>query len=110
MEENKEVINSETEKPKKSTTILQIVYLVLLLAAIGALINTNINIIKYKNMLANPLGYSMDKFGLGYCNCYDFADRVVPIKGLHYNNSYDKYLPIQNYSYSPNTLNYNFTK
>lgn len=85
MEEQKEVL----EKPNKKRQITQIVFLILMLAAIVGLFGSIITINKYADMLQNPMGYNMEKFGLKYCTCYDAQKRIVPIEGLSFNDSFN---------------------
>jgi hypothetical protein len=107
MEEKKEEIEIEKEKPRIS--ILQIVFLILLLAAIFGLIYSAVTIVKYSEMLKNPMGYNIEQFGLKYCTCYDSDFRIVVINGLSYNNSYNKYIPVPEYNLSlPTKINYTF--
>ena len=75
------------EKPKRKGTVLNIIFLILLLVAIGALINSTITIIKYKDMLVNPLGYSLDKFEIATCNCIDNSGKNIIIDSISYNSS-----------------------
>ena len=102
----------EETEIKKPVPYLQIIFLVVLIFAVGALVFTTITIIKYKNMLANPLGYNMDKYGLSYCTCYTSDGKVMPIKGLSYNDSFSQYIPIPVYeqkNYSIPKINFNST-
>jgi hypothetical protein len=80
------------EQSKRSEYI-QIVFLILLLLGIGALVFASIQIIKYRDMLSNPLGYNLERFSLAYCTCYDKDMKLVPIKGISYNESFDIFLP-----------------
>ena len=93
-----EIVETPTEKPSKFSMVTQIVFLVLLLIAIGALIFACVYMVKYKDMLSNPIGYNMDRFNLKYCTCYDANYRIVPIKGLSYDDSYAKYIPKVEYA------------
>lgn len=85
----------ETDNYKRKNFIIQIIFLILMASAISGLIISIGTIWKYKEMLMNPVGYNIDKFGLQYCTCYDNTMKIVPIKGLKYNNSYEQFLPQQ---------------
>ena len=69
-----------------------------MIIAIGVLINTTIVILKYREMLQNPVGYNLDKFGINYCTCYDNSFKIIPIKGLSYNDSFENFIPKQEYT------------
>ena len=97
MELEKEVIK---EKPD----YLRIIFLVILIIAIGALIYTTITIVKYKDILVNPMGVSMNQFGLKYCTCYDSQWRIVSIEGISYNDSFSKFVPKPEYDYDSNSI------
>ena len=78
-----EIKREELEKPKRGV-VLNIIFLILLLLAIGALINSTITIYKYKDMLANPLGYNLDKFNISMCSCVDNSGKQIQINSLTY--------------------------
>lgn len=106
MEEKKEVIEVEqviVETPKDNkSNYLQIIFLLCLIIAITAMIYATISIWKNKEMLANPLGYNMDKFGLKYCSCLNSDKKIVEIKSISYDNSYDLFVS----NYKPITDNW----
>lgn len=81
---------------EKFKSIMQIIFLILLMIAIGALINTTITIYRYRDMLQNPVGYNIEKFGLQYCTCYDTENKIVPIQGPNLKENLSEYLPFQN--------------
>lgn len=85
------------EKPNKKSAVIQIIFLILLALAIGCMISAIITIKNYADMLQNPLGYNMEKFDLAYCTCYDTYNRIVPIQSKLFNDSYQKYIPLQEY-------------
>ena len=60
--------------------IIQIVFLILLFVAVAALIICIVEIIKYRDMLQNPLGYNMNKFNLVSCTCTDKQGNFVNIE------------------------------
>lgn len=49
---------------------IQITFLIIMLMAVAALIFCGIKIVKYHDMLTNPLGYSLDYFDISSCTCY----------------------------------------
>lgn len=63
----------------KRGSVIQIIFLILLTAAIAALIASIITIYDYRDMLQNPIGYSMQKFGLEYCSCQNTEGSFVSI-------------------------------
>jgi len=87
----------EQKKPRKNYSVLQIIFLIILIVCIGALIKTIMVIKEYGEMLKNPLGYNMEKFGISYCTCYDREWRVIPIEALSYNETFDKFKPKPEY-------------
>ena len=76
------------EQSKRSEYI-QIIFLILLLLGIGALVFASIQIIKYREMLSNPLGYNLDKFDLTHCTCYDKDMKSLDIKSNSYNQTFN---------------------
>lgn len=78
-EEKEEIVEDNSKKEEKKSQTIQIVFLILLLLAIGALIAATVTVYKYKNMLSNPLGYNMDKFGLAYCSCQNNQGQIINI-------------------------------
>jgi accessory gene regulator protein AgrB len=82
MDEIKEVNEIEIEKPKTKSMVIQIIFLVLLLISISALIYAGITVVRYHEMLLNPLGYNLAKFNIESCSCVsNLGDRffVTPI-------------------------------
>lgn len=61
-------------------------------------------------MLANPVGYNLDKFGLYYCTCYDAQQRIVPVKSLSYNDSFERFIPVPEYQNPKWDFNINLTR
>lgn len=49
---------------------IQIAFLIIMLMAVAALIFCGVKIVKYHDMLTNPLGYSLDHFNISSCTCY----------------------------------------
>lgn len=86
--------------------ILNIIFLILLMVAIGALVSTTITIIKYKNVLINPVGQNLANNGINYCTCYDFENRIIPIKSTNYSTIADIFLTVPEYS-KPNISEFN---
>ena len=78
-----EIKGGESDKPRRGV-ILNIIFLILLLLAISALINSTITIYKYKDMLKNPLGYNLEKFDIATCSCIDNSGKTVEIYSLNY--------------------------
>jgi hypothetical protein len=105
------------EVKKERSVIMQALFLILLLLAIVALIYATITVIRYKEMLSNPLGYNLEKFGLDYCVCVDNSGTNMIIPSINSNqtsqNIYDMYAPKEN-KYSDKVdlskLNLTFTK
>jgi hypothetical protein len=93
--------NQEVNLDRKTTKgeKIQIIFLILLCIAVAVLIFAVIEIIKYKNMLQNPLGYNLDKFNLKSCSCLDNSGNINTI----YSSSYK---PISSNQLNPlNELN-----
>ena|SRR3989304_5745172 len=91
----------EIKEEKRKITrqeVIHIIFIILMIIAIGVLINTTIVILKYREMLQNPVGYNLDKFGINYCTCYDNSFKIIPIKGLSYNDSFENFIPKQEYT------------
>lgn len=100
------------EEIKKPTPYLHIAFLVILLLAVGGLVFASITVIKYGKMLSNPLGYNMEKYGLKYCTCYTGDHKIMPIRGLGYDDSFSIYIPVPQYvqkNYSIPNLNFTQT-
>jgi hypothetical protein len=93
--DEKEEVKTEVVIEKSSTkaTIIQIMFLILLLCAIAGLLMTTITILKYKDMLKNPVGYNMEKFGLTYCTCYNDDNNIIPITATNLNKTVDELIP-----------------
>lgn len=62
--------------------VIQIVFLIVLIIAVGALIFTTVTIIKYSDMLSNPIGYNLAKFGIDSCSYYDSGGNLVIIDAI----------------------------
>ena len=106
METGKEdVIERKTTKAEW----IQIVFLILMLLAVAGLIIVIVQLVKYKQMLANPVGYVLDEFDISYCTCYDTQARLIPIKGLSYNDSFEYLIPKPEYEKKNYTINFNLT-
>ena len=58
---------------------LQIIFLILLLVAIATLIICIVVVLKYKDMLNDPLAYNLDKFNLQSCRCLDKDGKSLEI-------------------------------
>ena len=88
----------------------QIIFLFLMLAAISGLIIAVGTIYKYRDMLGNPIGYSMDKFGLEYCSCQNTNGEFVNINAIGNNQTE---INLSNYihcdSFSPYQINLNLS-
>jgi len=65
---------------------IQIIFLICLIVAICALIYTTITIIKYKDVITNPMGVTMAKFNLNTCTCIG-QQGIVQIKSINFNES-----------------------
>lgn len=74
------IVDKSSEKKRQA---IQIVFLVVLIIAIAVLLFTVITIIRYKDMLQNPLGYSFEKFGIDYCYCKDVHGGNVIIPSIN---------------------------
>lgn len=80
MEDDKKGIERKATRGEK----IQIIFLILLCIAVAVLVFAVIEIIKYKNLLQNPLGYNLDKFNLQSCTCVDNSGNINTI----YSSSY----------------------
>lgn len=80
-------------KKERRKQIIQVIYLILLMSAIIGLFNAVITINKYKDLLQNPLGYNLDRFGLKYCTCYDSNQVPSYIKALSFNKTDEAIFP-----------------
>lgn len=94
-DEVKEVKVEETKSDReKRIEIYHIIFIFLMIVAIGALINTTITIYKHKDMLINPLGYNLEQYNIDYCMCYANNDKtIIPVPSLSYNGSVQDLLP-----------------
>lgn len=77
-------MSEEVKQRWDRKSIIQVIFLILLTAAIASMITAIVTIIKYKEMLSNPLGYNMDKFNLNSCTCRDTSDRSIVINSISY--------------------------
>lgn len=84
---------SELVRLEKRRQKIQMIFMLLMLVAIVSLIVCIYTIYHYADLLKNPVGYNMERFGLNYCTCYDLKNKIVPIKSIHYNNVSDKFIP-----------------
>ena len=76
---SEEVILKENDKPNKAN-ITQIIFLIILVIAIGSLVYASVTIVKYHEMISNPLGYNLEKFGMDSCTCFKSTGEQVLIK------------------------------
>jgi hypothetical protein len=76
--------------PSNKSTVIQIIFLILLLAAISGLFIATITIYKYKDMLSNPLGYNLEKFKIDSCNCWSEDGKAMFITSTKYNKNNSK--------------------
>ena len=84
MEETKEVEQIEIKNKRElKGQVIQIIFLVLLMIAIGALIFACIKIVQYHNMFSNPLGYNIQQFGIDSCICYKADGTSTLIKSIN---------------------------
>ena len=84
-EENKTEIDKELDMRKK----VQIVFLIVSIIAVIMLFWTTLTIIKYKDMIKNPIGANLNQFNIAYCMCHDFQGKFIPIKSTGYNGTLD---------------------
>ena len=68
----------------KKTDYKQIIFLVLLVVAICSLIFCGISIVRYADMLKNPIGYNLKEFEIKTCTCIDKEDKTVKIDAVGY--------------------------
>lgn len=73
---------------------IQIIFLILLFLAVAVMIFAVIEIIKYKNMLQNPLGYNLEKFNLDSCKCTDKQGNETIIYSNSYKSSFNQLNPL----------------
>jgi hypothetical protein len=59
--------NNKMDRKEK----IQIAFLIIMLFAVSGLFFCGIKIVKYHEMLINPLGYSLDHFNISSCTCYN---------------------------------------
>lgn len=93
----------EAVKPDKKSSYLQIIFLIVLIAAICALVFSTITILKNKEMLANPLGYNMYKFGISSCSCLNEDGRLVLLRSI--NSSLNTSVELYRIENDPHLLN-----
>lgn len=86
---------SYPDKKQKWTKghVIQVIFLILLFGAICALIMAIVTVKKYEVMLARPLEYNLDKFGLQACSCINNQNKIVPITALGSNKSFLELFP-----------------
>lgn len=71
------------EKKEKKRQVIQIVFLIILIIAIAALVNATVTIYRYRTMLSNPIGYSLEKFHIPYCEYIDSTGKIIIIPSLN---------------------------
>lgn len=64
------------EQQKKSQ-IIQVVFLILLLAAVIGLFSAVVTIQKYADMLKNPLEYNIEQLKLKSCTCENLDGKII---------------------------------
>lgn len=71
------MIPIEVEKSKDSKSqVIQVIFLIVLVIAIGALIYASISIVRYHDLLMNPLGYNIKQFGINSCLCWKNGEPI----------------------------------
>lgn len=73
----------DVEKSTNVYTLVQIVFLVLVAIAIGCMISAIITIHNYADMLRNPVGYNLGKFGIESCSYINNAGELVVIPAIN---------------------------
>jgi hypothetical protein len=68
----------------KKTDYKQIIFLILLVVAICALLFSGISIVRYSDMLKNPIGYNLKEFNIKTCTCINSEDKTVIIDAVNY--------------------------
>lgn len=109
MEEEKEDVIKEEVAPSQNKSkwpIIQIIFLILMLGCLIGLIVAIVTIYKYKDMIENPVGANLDNFGLKYCTCYDYENRIVPIHAVSYNGSLADLMPQPVYDFTKPQINF----
>lgn len=79
MEEEKTIDVRE----EKRSNIIQTVFLVFLIIAIAVMIGAIITVHNYADMLKNPLGYNLAKFGIESCSYLNNNGEMVVIQAIN---------------------------
>lgn len=61
---------------------IQIAFLGIMLFCAFALLFAGIKVVKYHEMLSNPLGYNLDKFDVASCTCYKNNGEVFKVNAI----------------------------
>jgi len=93
-EEKRDEINEEgvlvlpdIKKEDKHKIILHYVFMIVLIIAIFALIFATISILKYKEIIKNPIGSNLEKFNINSCKCIDNFGKSIFIPSTDYKPS-----------------------
>ena len=62
---------------KKRKDLMNIIFLIALLLAIGALIFLIIWLIRYEQVLTNPLGYNLAKYNISSCSYWKDGTMMI---------------------------------
>ena len=76
-------IIQEEEKTEKRKAIMNTIFLVVLIIAVCALIGTIITIHKYEAMIMNPVGYSLEYWGIPSCAYFDSQGNFIFINATN---------------------------
>ena len=63
----------------KRRDIMNIIFLICLVLAIGGLLFLIIWLVRYEQVLTNPLGYNLAQFNISSCSYLDHSGRLVII-------------------------------
>lgn len=80
------------EEQKPNSDMKQTVFLILLIIAICCLIWATLTVIKYKDIIKNPVGSNLKEFNIKTCTCIDSKGKTVIIDAVGYNSTLNQEL------------------
>ena len=79
------------EVKKEKGQVVQLIFLMVIIIALGVMLYSTITILRYKDMLSNPVGYNLDKFGINSCECVRYSGEKVNIPSINYKPQLNTY-------------------
>lgn len=75
-------MEEQVKKTVDTKDKIQIAFLGIMLLCAFGLIFVGIKIVKYHDMLSNPLGYNLDKFGINSCTCINNEGQSFKVNSI----------------------------